>query len=181
MRDIEFLSRYIFHIYNRSNNRNTLFHEDENYQFFVAKMLRQLRGACHILAYCVMPNHFHIMLIPKHTLRDNFTLDEEYHDVMPTPELSEAIKRLLMGFTKSYNGLYGLTGSRFQQHTKCKYHSGGLKEGMNYVHFNPSEAGLVNHPSEWQFSSFNEYDLNWPAHQCHCDVELGRALLMLHP
>jgi len=177
MVDLESLSSYIFHVYNRSNDRSTLFHEDQNYQFFLAKMARQLAPVCHLLGYCLMPNHFHFMLIPKHVLREDYVLSDEFKNTMPTPELSEAMKRLLMGFTKSYNKFYGLQGSRFQQHSRAKYHEGGLYNGLNYLHENPTRAKLVNHPSEWGFSSFNEYAGHHPLQECFCDVELGRQLL----
>jgi|AntRauTorckE5430_2_1112549.scaffolds.fasta_scaffold02487_4 REP element-mobilizing transposase RayT len=170
---------YIFHIYNRSNDRSTLFHEDENYRFFLTKMARQLKLVCHLLGYCIMPNHFHFLLIPKHPLREGYVLDDQFKSTMPSPELSEAMKRLLMGFTKSYNKHYGLVGSRFQQHTNAKYHGNNLKFGLDYLHENPVKGNLVRDASEWEFSSFNEYEGFHPLTECYVDVELGRKLLSL--
>jgi hypothetical protein len=169
----------IFHVYNRSNGRHPLFLEEENYSFFILKMRRQLVDVAHLLAYCLMPNHFHLLLIPKDGIRENYLLDGEVHDKMPTKELSEAMKRLTMGYTKSLNLHLGLTGSRFQQHAKSKCHGEKIKPGMDYIHYNPSEAGLVSHPSEWAFSSYNEYFGPIPINECFCDVELGRKFLLL--
>jgi hypothetical protein len=169
----------IFHIYNRSNGRHPLFLEEENYTFFILKMSRQLANVAHLLAYCLMPNHFHFLLIPKDPIREGYLLDGEVHETMPTKELSEAMRRLTMGYTKSLNLHLGLTGSRFQQHAKAKYHGDKIKPGMDYIHDNPTEAGLASHPSEWAFSSHNEYFGPIPVNECFCDVELGRKLLLL--
>ena len=173
------LANFVFHVYNRSNDRSTLFHEDENYQFFIAKMRRQLEPAAHLLGYCIMPNHFHLLLIPKHPIREDFPLDGERYNLMPTAELSEAIRRLLMGYTKSYNKRYSLAGSRFQQRSKAKHHKGGIQNGLDYLHQNPTRANLVDEESAWGFSSYNEYDGLIAPEDCVCDVALGRTLLAL--
>ncbi|MFK8163646.1 MAG: transposase [Lewinella sp.] len=173
------LANFIFHIYNRSNDRGTLFHTDENYQFFLAKMIRQLNPVVHLLGYCLMPNHFHLLAIPKHHIREDFPLDGERYSLMPTLELSEAMRRLLMGYTKSHNKFYGLTGSRFQQTSKAKHHKGGIKNGLDYLHQNPTKAKLTQHEGEWGFSSFNEYSGIIDPKNCICDIKLGKALLQL--
>ena len=96
---------------------------------------------------------------------------------MPNPEISEAVRRTLMGFTKKRNYAYEQTGSRFQQRTRCKFHFRGLREGLQYVHQNPVKGELVGHPSEWGYSSYNEYTLVARPEDCLCDVLLGRRLL----
>jgi putative transposase len=53
---------HVFHIYNQGNNRQRIFFEEENYQFFIKKMQVHLLPYCNILAYCLMPNHFHWMV-----------------------------------------------------------------------------------------------------------------------
>jgi REP element-mobilizing transposase RayT len=179
MQDASLLANFVFHVYNRSNDRSTLFNTDENYQIFLLKMIRQLETAVHLLGYCIMPNHFHLLVIPKHTIREDFPLDGEQYNLMPTLEFSEAMRRLLMGYTKSYNKFYDLAGSRFQQRSKAKHHKGGIRNGLDYLHENPTKAKLVDHPSEWGFSSYNEYSGLIDPSDCICDVALGRALLAL--
>ncbi|NJC27493.1 hypothetical protein [Neolewinella antarctica] len=100
---------------------------------------------------------------------------------MPTAELSEATRTWLMGFTKSYNKHFNLTGSRFQPHGKAKHHDGNLKFGVDYLHQNPVRANLVSHPSEWGYSSYNEYYFQEDPADCFCDRDLGRQLLALYP
>lgn len=52
-----------YHVYNRSNE--SLFHNRENYLFFLRKIRKHILPFADILAYCLMPNHFHIILCVK--------------------------------------------------------------------------------------------------------------------
>ena len=177
--NINLLAGRVFHVFNRGNSRRDIFVEDQNYSFFFLKMQRQLTPVAKLLAYCLMPNHFHMLLIPLGDIRDEYLLDGEVKDFMPTTELAEAMKRLQMGYTKSVNQFYGLSGSLFQQHAKSNWHGNGIEQGLDYLHNNPNKAGLVDHPSEWGFSSYNEYSGLIPEQECVSDVALGRKLLEL--
>ncbi|WP_104420204.1 hypothetical protein [Neolewinella xylanilytica] len=48
---------------------------------------------------------------------------------------------------------------------------------MNYLHFNPVAAKLVDHPGEWGYSSHYEYADFTHAEESICNVTLGRKLL----
>ncbi len=41
-------------------------------------------------------------------------------------------------------------------------------ENLEYIHLNPVRAGLVGHPQDWRWSSFNEYAGIRPEEQRHC-------------
>ena len=54
-----------YHVLNRGNGRAEVFHKDADYEAFV----RLIEAACErlamrVLAYCLMPNHFHLVLYP---------------------------------------------------------------------------------------------------------------------
>jgi len=51
-----------YHIYNRGNNKQRIFFTDDNYLFFLKKIREQLLPVADIVAYCLMPNHFHILI-----------------------------------------------------------------------------------------------------------------------
>ena len=55
----------IYHIYNRGNDKQLIFLLEENYSFFLNKIKQDLLRLCDILAYCLMPNHFHLLLREK--------------------------------------------------------------------------------------------------------------------
>lgn len=58
---------YVYHVLNRANARVQIFDHDEDYQLF-ERILEEAveKFALRLLAYCVMPNHWHLMLYPKH-------------------------------------------------------------------------------------------------------------------
>ncbi|NJB84631.1 REP element-mobilizing transposase RayT [Lewinella marina] len=173
----------VFHIYNRANDRQTLFTSDRHYRFFLAKVVSNFKDAAHLLGYSIMPNHFHLLVTPKDPVDPDLLYSDKIMPRLPTPALSEAVRRTLMGFTKAYNRELGLTGSRFQQRTKSKHHYNPFHRGLRYVHYNAVEAQLVDHPGEWGYCSFNEYTDLITGDDRICNVELGRMLLqagMLH-
>jgi putative transposase len=58
---------YIYHIYNQGNNRQKIFFREENYYFFLQKIKRYILPYADILAWCLMPNHFHLMVLVNET------------------------------------------------------------------------------------------------------------------
>src|SRR6266542_5055504 len=57
---------YIYHVLNRGNGRQKIFHKPGDYDAFVAVLARVREIVpVDILAYCLMPNHWHLVLRPK--------------------------------------------------------------------------------------------------------------------
>ena len=54
---------HIYHIYNQGNNRQKIFFNRENYFFFLGKMKEYIMPYADIMAWCLMPNHFHWMVL----------------------------------------------------------------------------------------------------------------------
>ncbi len=59
-----------YHIYNRGNNKENIFFELKNYEYFLKKFCYYLEKYVDIYAYCLMPNHFHFLIQVKETLSD---------------------------------------------------------------------------------------------------------------
>ena len=55
----------LYHIYNQGNNRQNIFFNRDNYLFFLKKLNLYILPHADILAWCLMPNHFHIMVYVK--------------------------------------------------------------------------------------------------------------------
>jgi len=51
-----------YHIYNHANGNENLFAEQENYRFFLQQYQKHIRPVADTLAYCLMPNHFHVLI-----------------------------------------------------------------------------------------------------------------------
>lgn len=127
-------------------------------------MKNHLLPHCHLLAWCLMPNHFHWMV----QVRDDY---EPMKNQQPSNKnrplvqpLNNSISTLLSSYTKAVNNMYDRTGSLFQRRTKSKNLSPELKTDDNYplicflyIHQNPLRAGLVEKLKDWTFSSYRDY------------------------
>lgn len=62
---MHFESDHIYHVFNRGNNSQKIFFTRENYLFFLEKISTYITPFTDILAWCLMPNHFHLMIYIK--------------------------------------------------------------------------------------------------------------------
>jgi putative transposase len=165
---MQFIDRGIYHIYNRGNNKLPIFFNSNNYVHFLKKVRKEVVPHCHILAYCLMRNHFHFLVQVRSLLAQAFrqidikegisqngriTVQTERHP------LSSAIGILLSSYSQSINKQNGSTGSLFQQKTKAKYldNIDLARTVFHYIHQNPVQARLVQNMEDWEFSSFRDY------------------------
>ncbi len=149
----------IYHIYNRGNKKQRIFFKDENYLLFIRKMGVELLPYCEILAYCLMPNHFHFVVYIKPEDPLNYTYRKNSKKT-----LNNAIAVLLRSYTRSMQHQEYFTGSLFQQKTKAKELKEAINDTINYlalcvyyVHLNPLNAKIAKNLGEWQFSSYLDY------------------------
>jgi putative transposase len=59
---MQFSPDCLYHVYNRGNDKQKIFFQEKNYYFFLNKLKQDLPKLCDILAYCLMPNHFHLLI-----------------------------------------------------------------------------------------------------------------------
>jgi putative transposase len=69
---MNFIDEHIYHIYNRGNNKQLIFFKDENYRYFLRKARSSILPLADILAFCLMPNHFHFMVMVHSHSSDHF-------------------------------------------------------------------------------------------------------------
>ena len=71
-----FEAESIYHIYNRANGHENLFIEEQNYAFFLDKYFKHISPIAATYSYCLMPNHFHLMIKIKSVeeIKDNIGL-----------------------------------------------------------------------------------------------------------
>jgi putative transposase len=112
---MNFTEKDIYHIYNRGNNSQQLFFEEENYIHFIKLGKKFLSPNCEILAWCLMPNHFHFLIYANEK-----SVQYPPSKNIPIQQLSESIRLLLSSYTKAINKKYIRTGSLFQQRKNPK-------------------------------------------------------------
>lgn len=74
----------LYHIYNQGNNKKRIFFNRDNYELFIHKIKYYILPYSDILAWCLMPNHFHLMVLVKETELEL----EKQHDVNPTSKMN---------------------------------------------------------------------------------------------
>jgi putative transposase len=179
---MQFEPNNIYHIYNRGNNSQTLFFNRENYLFFLQKIKTYITPFADILAWCLMPNHFHLMVYVNSSEIEISELVTESHQLTRIRTLNDSISILLRSYTRAIQKQEKLTGSLFQHRTKsvCLTDVSGFTPAwfqtnygtiinipdpekeypqvcFNYIHQNPVNARLVLRPKDWEFSSYSDY------------------------
>lgn len=127
-----------YHVYARGNRRQSIFVDDEDRRELVHLLARAAlsSGAC-LVAYCLMPNHFHLLLQPGDAGLPRF------------------MHRVLCAYASWYNRRHSAVGHLFQGRYGSRpiESAGDLLTVLRYVHLNPVAARLADDPARWQWSS----------------------------
>ena len=151
---------HIYHVFNRGNNKQLLFFNNENYLYFLRKIRTHLAPVCDILAYCLMPNHFHFLI---HMNEESAKIAVRKSGGIEVNKFSNGLRTVLSSYTRGVNIEQERTGTLFSQNTKVKPTFGGTFNDdyavwcFRYIHQNPVKARLVNFPDKWPFSSYIDY------------------------
>ena len=175
-RDLSFSVREFYHLYNRGNSKQDIFLDTADYKRFqdllylanavnpisirdarrdgVYEVQREEQYVA-IGAYCLMPNHFHILLTP---LKDK--------------GVTSFMQKVSTGYVMYFNKRHNRTGSLFEGKFKSKSatYDPYLKYLFSYIHLNPlklkysdwktriaDSANLLEIGSEYPFSSYQDY------------------------
>ena len=130
---------FTYHVLNRGNGKQEVFHKAKDYEAFLDLLKEaKTRYSVEMFAYCLMPNHFHLVLRPYHA-----------------DELSKFMHWLTTSHVRRYHRHYGTTGHVWGG----RYKSFIIQDGryllmvMRYVEGNPVMANLVNSAKDWLWSS----------------------------
>ncbi|MBI2040094.1 transposase [Candidatus Microgenomates bacterium] len=163
-RTIPFISGQIYHAYNRGTEKRRIFETQRDYQRFL-KTLNYYRfegpkpkfsqfspngpfkpdlskKIVEIIAYCLMPNHFHLLL--KQSKDKGIT---------------EIVSKLSNSYTKYFNIKHNRTGLLFQGEFKSVLIESDeqLIHVSRYIHLNPIASFLVKNLNDYPWSSYKEY------------------------
>lgn len=134
--------RAYYHVYNRGVNRCRVFLEDGNYRFFIGRLrLYAAEASAEIVAYCLMPTHYHLLVHLK------------------GGELSSLMHRLGMSYANALNKRHNRVGPLFQGRFQAKLVEKDeyLLHLSRYIHLNPVASGLAARPDEWPYSSYLDF------------------------
>lgn len=128
-----------YHIYNRGINSDNIFLSDENKAYFLKLFSKYLCEKIDIYAYCLMDNHFHIVLK---------IIEEE-------KIVTQSFSNFFNAYAKAFNKQNQRTGSLFEKHFKrIKIQDENyLRNIIQYVHLNPKHHLNLNYKT-YKHSSF---------------------------
>ena len=135
----------VYHVFNRGNGRCRLFHKDADYEAFV-RLLSEVREAVpvRLLAWCLMPNHWHLVLGPQED-----------------GQLSRFMLRLSTGHVRRHFAHYHTTsgGHLYQGRFKSfpVQEDGHFLTVCRYVEANALRWPLVKKAGKWPWSSLWAY------------------------
>jgi putative transposase len=119
----------IYHIYNQGNNRQKIFFKRENYLYFLRKIRSHVLPYAVVLAWCLMPNHFHLMvyvhdseLLLKGSVegvsKTNCPSHIQNMNNIKKTSFNHSIGIMLASYTRAINKQEKNTGSLFRKETK---------------------------------------------------------------
>jgi REP element-mobilizing transposase RayT len=128
-----------YHVMSRGNAKQTIFAADADYERFLELLgVTSSRFGVLCCAYCLMPNHFHLLLQPG---------------AWP---VSRMMQQLNSAYSQSFNRVHERVGHVLQGRFKAilvdrdEY----FLQLLRYIMLNPVEAGLVDRPDAWRWSSY---------------------------
>ncbi|MDH3439778.1 MAG: transposase [Gammaproteobacteria bacterium] len=135
-----------YHVINRGNARATVYHDPADYRAFIDLMkVACQRIPMRVLTYCLMPNHFHLVIWPR----------KDGH-------LSRWMHWLLTAHVSRHQRVHSTTGRIWQGRFKAFAieQDRHLLTVMRYVERNPVRANLVQDAAAWDWSSLSSGNIS---------------------
>ena len=175
-----------YHIFNHANGFENIFRIEENFFYFLEKYRLYISPIAETYAYCLMPNHFHLVVrIRKRetiealirinndpSIRYNFSKVSNFDkgmsnisnfgkvisDIEIEKYLSKQFANLFSCYTQSFNKVYHRMGSLFIKNFKREpiYDKTHFLNVIVYTHRNPIHHGFCKKYADWEYSSYNE-------------------------
>lgn len=145
MRNPEIHPEAIYHIYNRGAEKKNIFLVRYDYLRFINKIDGfATKYSINIFAYCLMPNHFHLLIQDKNESNKS--------------NISIFMKNLQSSHGHYFNTKYKHLGHVFQGPFKNKIITDDsyLNQAVNYIHDNPVRKKYVTNAIDWPYSSANK-------------------------
>ncbi|HTR82585.1 MAG TPA: transposase [Bacteroidota bacterium] len=140
---MKYLDGHYYHVYNRGAHKKQIFVESPNCAYLVSLFAKyRTRYNISISAYCLMPNHYHLIA------RQN----EE-------GDIGGFLRTTFNAYTQAFNKRYGHSGTLFQGQAKVK-HVDNQKyclQLVRYIHRNPIAMPFVSSLRDWEFSDYLEW------------------------
>lgn len=131
-----------YHVMNRGRHGELIFESKYDFKCFLGVMLEAVeRFALRVSAYCLMPNHYHLLV------------------QTPDANLDRCMRHINGVYTQRFNSTHGLDGILFRGRYKSIVvpQDSYLLQLVRYIHRNPVRAGMVERVEDYEWSSHKAY------------------------
>lgn len=159
----------LYHVYTHANGFENLFKSQENYRYFLQRYQYFIPSVAETLAWCLMPNHLHLLIKIKseEEIRTAFPQTFEVvnarlqnlEGLSPVEKrISKQFSNLFNAYTKAYNIRYKRRGTLFIPNFKRKEITDNkyLSNIICYIHNNPVHHSFVSNLQDWHWSSYHD-------------------------
>ena len=150
-----------YHIYNRGINGENIFKSDHNYLFFLNKISEFLVPVCDVYAYCLMSNHFHLLIKIKSDVElecfikvQNPNADFNVKGLhFPQNIFSKQFARIFNSYSQAFNKENNRHGALIESPFKRKAITSDeyLINTIIYLHQDPQNHSVVDDFSKYNF------------------------------
>lgn len=154
----------MYHIYNHANGDENLFRNEENYAFFLKRYAHFIHPIAKTYAYCLMPNHFHLLVKIRREEEIAITFPKfknleklsELEKVQFDKLISKQFSNLFSSYTQSFNKVFNRKGSLFIKNFKRKSIESNayFTSVVQYIHRNPVHHGFCASVGDWNWTSY---------------------------
>jgi len=147
-----FESLCYYHVFNHARGIDNIFDKPTDYTIFLDLVEEYILPVSQIYAYCLIPNHFHFLVLIK-----DIPLPVHFKKKDLNDYVAHQWGNVQNTFTKKINYRRNRRGGLFCQSinrnliTSEEY----LQMGIVYIHNNPVKHGFCSSPEKWKYSSYN--------------------------
>jgi putative transposase len=168
----DFTENEVFHVYNRTNNKELLFLTDENRLFFLNKYQEILSPFTETYCWCLLPNHFHFLIRVKSVTEIQSAINQkESHQISITEEkflkqqielsslIEQTFKRFFQSYALAFNKAHNRKGNLFYKPFKrvTVNKESQFTQAIIYIHANPVKHKLLPDFTKYKWSSWEEF------------------------
>lgn len=150
----------IYHIMLRGLDKREIFISDRDNERFIQSILKAMElGKFKLYGYCLMKNHAHLLI------------EEREEDI------GTSIKRITCSYVQWHNAKYARVGHLFQNRFRSEpvLTEGYLLRVLRYIHNNPVKANMCDRPSNYKWSSYNDYIRSYSGENGFIDTDMYKA------
>ena len=164
----DFEENNIYHIYNKTNNKEKLFLSDDNRFFFLKKYKEYLSAFADTYCWCLLPNHFHILIkIKKQTIIKNDLKQKPTNTITEKKYLQNTItfnefivsvsKKFFQSYALAFNKVHERSGNLFYTPFKrvLVERDSHFTQAILYIHTNAFKHKLVKNFQKHKWSSYH--------------------------